>query len=1066
MKHFFSVILLSVLTSLVITFSTYAQTANHPNVIIILADDLGWSDLGCYGSEIPTPNLDQLAAGGVRLTSFNTSARCCPSRASLITGLHPHQAGIGSFTTARPRTGASPAYTGHLLPTCVTLAEILGDAGYSTWMVGKWHMGIPGPMERGFQNYFGYKDFLAHSRDQWTPDEYVRLPESVKPELTYQRDKFYVTDVFSDYALEFLKQARTLNKPYFLYLAHSSPHFPVQAPKASIDQNINTYRQGWDILRAHRFERQKKLGLINADAQLPPLSMVPVDDEAIANGYSGQPNPAWNSLPQDRREDLARRMATFAAMVQHVDQGVGRILADLKEHNEMDNTLIFFLSDNGACYEWGPFGFDEDSRRGITKLHNGAELDQIGQPGTHQAYGSAWANLCNTPLNMYKHFCHEGGLASPLIVSWPQYIRNPNRLVTDPAHLMDIVPTVLEAIKLSYPKTHHGQDITPVAGTSLLAAINGQPLPTRSLPFDHQGAHGLHKGKWKIVWGKRQPTKPTWELYNLETDRSEQHNLASQHPELLAELVAEWEDWARNVGVEGYWQAPESANNSSSQSPQIANLPISIVIEVNASNPHGVVLAQGGREYGYALHFIDGKAAFDVRINGQVTRVMASQPANGAIRVMADLTKESMTLAVDGQPPVSKPSPGLIPVQPKDDLSIGLDTLSAAGDYQEPNPFNGTIISTRIEVDDKPPSVATAMNPAKIRAGLKSHDQALFIKPGWIRDPYIILGPDNWYYLTGTTPNPDEPREKSEPYNTGLGQESIVGWKVQLWRSRNLINWQSLGTPFTLKDGIWYEDKPERFQQVPETQWRLWAPEVHWLGDRWALVHTSPSPVNGANFSLTAGPELQGPWQHPMGTALGRRHDPSLFKDDDGAWYMLWQNTLIAPLSKDLTQFTAEPVRIDPAGSRIGPDGTPISRIGHEGATMRKIGRKYVHFGTAWSTDQGRKGSYNLYYCTADKITGPFGPRQFAGRFLGHGTPFQDKEGRWWCTAFYNGNVPPLPRTGIQTRDLSETAQTINQQGVTIVPLEVRILDSGNIYIRAKDPDYANPGPDERQKFE
>jgi beta-xylosidase len=216
---------------------------------------------------------------------------------------------------------------------------------------------------------------------------------------------------------------------------------------------------------------------------------------------------------------------------------------------------------------------------------------------------------------------------------------------------------------------------------------------------------------------------------------------------------------------------------------------------------------------------------------------------------------------------------------------------------------------------------------------------------------------------------------------------------------------------------------------------------------------------------VTAGAEIQGPYSFPLGELSKGRHDPSLFRDDDGTAYLLWQNTMIAPLNDDLTGFTAEPVRIDPAGNRPGPDGQPISRIGHEGATMRKIGGKYVHFGTAWSTDRGRRGSYNLYYCTADKITGPYGPRKFAGRFLGHGTPFQDKDGKWWCTAFFNANVPPLPREGIETRDLGDDAQTINEQGVTIVPLDVRVLSDGQVFIRAKDPAYANPGPDEVQKF-
>ncbi len=204
----------------------------------------------------------------------------------------------------------------------------------------------------------------------------------------------------------------------------------------------------------------------------------------------------------------------------------------------------------------------------------------------------------------------------------------------------------------------------------------------------------------------------------------------------------------------------------------------------------------------------------------------------------------------------------------------------------------------------------------------------------------------------------------------------------------------------------------------------------------------------------------------PDGPEPGRLHDPSLFQDDDGSCYLLWENTRIAPLSKDLTHYTAEPVRIDPAGTRPGPDGKPIRQIGHEGATMIKVGNKYVHLGTAWSTDRGRKGSYNLYYCVADKITGPYGPRKFAGRFLGHGTPFKDRDGQWWCTAFFNGNLPPLPREGIETRDLGDNAQTINEQGVTIVPLEVKLSKDDDVKIRAIDPAYATPGPDEVQHFQ
>jgi hypothetical protein len=356
-----------------------------------------------------------------------------------------------------------------------------------------------------------------------------------------------------------------------------------------------------------------------------------------------------------------------------------------------------------------------------------------------------------------------------------------------------------------------------------------------------------------------------------------------------------------------------------------------------------------------------------------------------------------------------------------------------------------------------PPSTAEPMPRAEIEAGLRSHDRALFVKSGWIRDPYIALGPDGCYYLTGTTPNPGDPRERTDPYNTGLGDLSLVGWQARAWRSRDLVQWESLASPFTLKDGIWYEAGRDAFDSTPENRWRLWAPELHWLGARWALVHTSPSPVQGANLSLTRGADLAGPWENPMGVDIGRRHDPSLFQDDDGTWWLVWGATTIAPLKPDFSDFAGDPVEIGPSGE--------MAKMGHEGCLILKIHGSYVLFGTGWSTGLGRRGSYNLYYATADKITGPYSERKFAGRFLGHGTPFQDREGRWWCTAFFNANVPPLDRRSIESRDLAATAQTINPQGVTLVPLDVRRGPDGKPLIRAKDPAYAMPGPDEAQQF-
>jgi arylsulfatase A-like enzyme len=526
---------------------TNAQAAEKPNVLIIVADDLGYSDLSCYGSEIPTPNIDKIAAAGVRFTKCYNSARCCPTRASLMTGLYPHEAGIGSFTSAKPSPSKGSAYTGHLLDNNVTIAELLKNHGYSTWMVGKWHMEKPGPIQRGFENYYGFRSFASHSENQWQASNYIRLPEGTKAELS--PEKFYATDVFTDYTLEFIKQSRAKKKPWFGYLAHSSPHFPIQAPRESIEPFMPIYRKGWDELREARFERMKKIGLIPATTALPPLSQVPVESQAIANGYAGQPNPAWNSLAADRREDLARRMAIFAAMVQHIDRGVGRILDDLEKNGELANTMIIFTSDNGACYEWGPFGFDGASRAGITDLHTGDELLAMGQDGTHHSYGSGWANLCNTPLNMYKHFCHEGGISSPLIIEWPAGIKAHEEFITTPAHVMDLLPTIAAVTGASYPLERQGVKVLPLSGVSLLPAIKGDEMPERFIASEHEYARGLRKGEWKIVWGKRQPEDISWELFHLSEDPCEQNDLASKKPEKRKELVELWNAWAKKVGV-------------------------------------------------------------------------------------------------------------------------------------------------------------------------------------------------------------------------------------------------------------------------------------------------------------------------------------------------------------------------------------------------------------------------------------------------------------------------------------------------------------------------------------
>ncbi|HVK03809.1 MAG TPA: arylsulfatase, partial [Armatimonadaceae bacterium] len=407
-----------------------ADTAPRPNVLLILVDDLGWSDLGCYGGEIETPNLDALAAGGLRFTQFYNSARCCPSRAALLTGLHPHQAGVPDMETP-------------LNDRCVTLAEVLRAADYRTYMAGKWHLTRRStPVMRGFDEFYG---MLGGFNSYWEEDpHFTRLPEG-RPKRTYPKGGFYSTDAFGDYALDFLDDGTKSGKPWFLYLAFNAPHFPLHAPEDVIEKYEAMYRtKGWDVIRAERLARQKRLGLVPEDLLLPPRGVVPSNFINRQTGWADREIPAWDSLPADRRADLARRMAVYAASVDVMDRNVGRIVARLKKTGEWENTLVFFLSDNGACAEWDPYGFDQlDSPKNV--LHTVDDLKRIGAPGSYVSYGSGWANASDTPFRLYKHYAEEGGIRTPLIVHWPRGLKTKAGALTDQlGYLTDFMPTLLE----------------------------------------------------------------------------------------------------------------------------------------------------------------------------------------------------------------------------------------------------------------------------------------------------------------------------------------------------------------------------------------------------------------------------------------------------------------------------------------------------------------------------------------------------------------------------------------------------------------------------------------------
>jgi arylsulfatase len=515
----------------------------RPNVLLIVADDLGWSDLGCYGGEIRTPNLDRLAHGGVRFTQFYNTARCCPSRASILTGLYPHQTGMGNMTSARPRQDY-PGYSGVLNDRNVTIPEVLRKAGYSTWMAGKWHLGPPGPTGRGFDEYYG----MVHGFDSfWDASRYTRLPRG-RSERTYPDGKYYATDAITDYTLDFLAESRKRENPFFLYLAYNAPHFPLHAPKDVIDRYAPIYEQGWDRIREQRHRRMQQLRLIPRHLRLTPRSEIPPNRFNQQTGWAGRTNPAWDSIEADRRKDLARRMATFAAMVDIMDRNIGRVIDNLRTNGQLDNTLVLFLSDNGACAEWDPWGFDVNSGP-QNVLHRGEALERMGQPGTYHSYGSGWANAGNTPWRLYKHYIHEGGIATPLIAHWPRGSRRRNAIESQPGHIIDLMPTCVELAGASYPAA-----IPPMEGRSLVPALGGKRIERGPLFWEHEGNRAIRIGKWKAV-----AVDPAgrWELYDLDADRTEMRDLAAQHPERLKQMVEQWEQWARRTNTIPWMWTPQ-----------------------------------------------------------------------------------------------------------------------------------------------------------------------------------------------------------------------------------------------------------------------------------------------------------------------------------------------------------------------------------------------------------------------------------------------------------------------------------------------------------------------------
>jgi len=523
-------------------------TKTRPNVVLILNDDMGYSDLGCYGGEIETPNLDRLAAGGLRFSSFYNTARCSPSRASLLTGLHPHQTGIGILTYDSGPEG----YAGNLNHRCVTIPQVLQANGYRTYMSGKWHVSSnlktptdSWPMQRGFDKFFGT---IIGAGSFYDPNTLTRGNENVEHEA--RRPGWFYTDAISDQAVAYIDEhcRDTNGTPFFAYVAYTAPHWPLHAHDEDIARYRGRFDAGWDALRETRLEKLVASGILKAHWKLTDRDPT---------------QPPWREAEQDEqfRAWTLRCMEVYAAQVDRMDQGIGRVVQALERNGQLANTLVIFLADNGACAEDIPEDVTVDElvdklmiarreTRSGEPVHFGNDVTRMpGPENTYQSYGVAWANLSNAPFRLYKHWIHEGGISTPLIAHWPAGIdANENGTIRHaPGYLPDIMATIVDASGATYPSTVDGHAVDALEGQSLLPVFAKDATGEHRRPmfWEHEGNAAVRIGKWKLV--RRYPR--AWELYDMDADRTELHDLAAGEPERVRQMAAQYDAWAKRCGV-------------------------------------------------------------------------------------------------------------------------------------------------------------------------------------------------------------------------------------------------------------------------------------------------------------------------------------------------------------------------------------------------------------------------------------------------------------------------------------------------------------------------------------
>jgi arylsulfatase len=696
----------------------------RPNIIIMMADDMGYSDIGCYGGEIQTPALDQLANNGLRFTQFYNNGRCCPTRASLLTGLYPHQAGVGWMMADNGFDG----YRGELNRRCMTIAEVLKENGYATFMSGKWHVTkqvAPDgpkdnwPLQRGFDRFYGT---IHGAGSFYDPNSLTRDNEQIVPD----EENFYYTDAIANNAIKFIKEHES-PEPFFLYVAFTAPHWPLHALPEDIERYRGRYASGWDALRAERQRRMIDLGLIDERWELTPR------DSGV---------PSW---PEAKDKNwYESRMEVYAAMVDRMDLGIGRIVNTLKERSELDNTLILFLADNGGCAEeYGNHAEQRPTREEAAKikLMEPNELQTAMQPrvtrdgrpvrtgygvtpgaaDTYIAYGKPWANASNTPFRLYKHWNHEGGISTPMIAHWPAQISRHGELEKQPGHLIDLMATCVDVGQAKYPAEFRGEKILPLEGRSLVTAFQGKKIEREALYWEHEGNRAIRQGDWKLV---AKGADGPWELYNMADDRTEMHNLAEVNADRVEQMAADWDAYAQRANVyplvpynnkkakdkkdkadvseQQRFQLKAGANLDRSAAPMIAGKSFEATIDWQTDDVNGVLLAQGGSAHGYSLYLVDNKLQFATRHRGQLQVIQADQSLVAGEKVHCKLN-----YSADGDVRIAVASDtanfeftgkvkGALAEMPADGLQVGSDTGGQVGEYE--NPF---ALSGKIDVDLK-----------------------------------------------------------------------------------------------------------------------------------------------------------------------------------------------------------------------------------------------------------------------------------------------------------------------------------------------------------------------------